>query len=150
MTFARIRFAVALLLFVGWLTWLAFAVAGKGAPVLSRAQLLNSTHLVYGQVTVGEDGLPISQAKVTSIARGEVAVGTTIEVLNLPAAMPAGAKTFPGTGEYLLPLIFDGKTYRIAGLPRSPGYEPDEASRPVIYIANDSTRKQLSLLTQPK
>ena len=60
MIFARARFAVALIAFLAWLGWLAVAVAKKGDPVLSRAQLLNATHLVYAEVTVGDDGLPRS------------------------------------------------------------------------------------------
>jgi len=148
MTVARARFAIALIAFVAWLGWLAVAVAKKGDPVLSRAQLLNATHLVYAEVTVGDDGLPNPTATVVEVARGGPLSGE-IAVLNLPKALPAGAKSFPGPGVYLLPLGGDGKTFRVVGLPRSPGYEPADPVRPVIYPATDATRAQLTRLLSP-
>ena len=149
MTFARLRFAVALLAFVAWLGWLAAAVALKGDPILSRAQLLNATHLVYAEVTVGDDGLPRSGATVVEVARGEAVTGN-ITVLNLSKALPAGAKSFPGPGVYLLPLNGDGKTFRVVGLPRSPGYDAADPVRPVIYPATAATRLQLQRLLEPQ
>ncbi len=149
MTFARLRFAVALLAFVAWLSWLAVAVAQKGNPVLSRAQLLNATHLVYAEVSVGDDGLPKPTATVVEVARGD-GVSGNITVLNLPKALPSGAKSFPGPGLYLLPLGGDGKTFRVVGLPRSPGYEAADPVRPVIYPATDATRVQLQRLLEPQ
>ena len=148
MTFARLRFALALLAFAAWLGWLAFAVAEKGDPVLSRAQLLNATHLVYAEVAVGDDGLPKATATVVEVARGDKLTGE-ITVLNLAKALPAGAKSFPGPGLYLLPLGGDGKTFRVVGLPRSPGYEPADPVRPVIYPATEATRRQLDRLLTP-
>ncbi len=148
MIVARARFAVALIAFVAWLGWLAVAVAKKGDPVLSRAQLLNATHLVYAEVTVGDDGLPRATATVVEVVRGTALAGE-IGVLNLPAALPAGAKSFPGPGVYLLPLGGDGKTFRVVGLPRSPGYEAADPVRPVIYPATDATRVQLDRLLTP-
>ena len=148
MTVARARFAIALLAFVAWLGWLAVAVAKKGDPVLSRAQLLNATHLVYAEVTVGDDGLPNPTATVVEVARGGQLSGE-IAVLNLPKALPAGAKSFPGPGVYLLPLGGDGKTFRVVGLPRSPGYDAADPVRPVIYPATDATRSQLRRLLDP-
>ena len=148
MIVARARFAVALIAFLAWLGWLAVAVAKKGDPVLSRAQLLNATHLVYAEVTVGDDGLPRATATVVEVVRGTALAGE-IGVLNLPAALPAGAKSFPGPGVYLLPLGGDGKTYRVVGLPRSPGYDAADPVRPVIYPATDATRVQLDRLLTP-
>ena len=148
MTAARARFAVALIAFVAWLGWLAVAVAKKGDPVLSRAQLLNATHLVYAEVTVGGDGLPRATATVVEVVRG-TALSGEIGVLNLPTALPAGAKSFPGPGVYLLPLGGDGKTFRVVGLPRSPGYDAADPVRPVIYPATAATRAQLDRLLTP-
>ena len=145
---ARARFAVALIAFVAWLGWLAVAVAKKGDPVLSRAQLLNATHLVYAEVTVGDDGLPRATATVVEVVRGTALAGE-IGVLNLPTALPAGAKSFPGPGVYLLPLGGDGKTFRVVGLPRSPGYDAADPVRPVIYPATAATRVQLDRLLTP-
>jgi hypothetical protein len=148
MIFARARFAIALIAFLAWLGWLAVAVAEKGDPVLSRAQLLNASHLVYADVTVGDDGLPRATATVVEVVRGTALAGE-IGVLNLPAALPAGAKSFPGPGVYLLPLGGDGKTFRVVGLPRSPGYDAADPVRPVIYPATDATRRQLDRLLTP-
>ena len=142
MTLVRLRFAVALVVFLAWLGWLAVAVAKKGEPVLSRAQLLNATHLVVADVTLGDGGLPSTTATVVEVLRGDGVPAGPITVLNLDLALPAGAKAFPGPGVYLLPLTSDGRTFRVAGLPRSPGYEPAESARPVIYPATEATRAQ--------
>jgi hypothetical protein len=145
MIWLRLRFVAALLVFLAWLGWLAFAVQSKGNPVLSRAQVIHANQIVFAEVRVGDDGLPLPTAQVTKALRGNVPLGP-IEVLNLPSALPAGTKQFPGAGEYLLLLAGDGKTYRIVGLPRSPGFEPAEPTRPVIYPATDATRRQIEKL----
>ena len=63
MSRARILSIVAAVAFVGWLAWLAVAVAQKGrSPVVSRAQLTASSHILVVDVQVGDDGLPKSQA----------------------------------------------------------------------------------------
>ncbi len=145
MSRARILLIVATVAFVGWLAWLAVAVAQKGkAPVVSRAQLTAASHILVVDVQVGDDGLPKSQAKVLRVLRGEgVLPDATIEVVNMPSAMPPGASGFPGSGEYLLLLVSDGSTYRIAGMPRSPGYEPTSPVRPTIYRWGPDTEAQL-------
>lgn len=145
MSGARLRFVIAAALFVAWLAWLGYAVSQRNnTPVLSRAQLTASTHLLVVEVSVGQDGLPTSTVKILEVLRGEN-VDTTqpAEVLNLPAAMPPDANGFPGAGSYLLPVIGDGRTFRVAGLPRSPGYESATPARPTIYHWNDHTRAQL-------
>jgi len=74
-----------------------------------------------------------------------VAPGAEVEVLNLPSAKPPGSGGFPGAGRYLLPVVREGQTgpFRVAGMPRSPGYEPTAAERPPIYQWTDGTRAQL-------
>ena len=64
MSGARIRLIVAAALFLGWMVWLALAVADKGSvdPV-SRAQLTEATILVTAEVT-SVDGKPASKVKV--------------------------------------------------------------------------------------
>ena len=150
MTFARIRLVVAVAMFVGWLGWLAAAVyearhAPDRAALLSRSQLLAADTLVVAEVGIDpDDGLPATSAAVSEVARGASAKpGDTITVLNLKSALPPGAEHFPGAGKYLLPLVSDGKTYRIAGLARSPGYEPTAGPRPRVYPWTDDTRAQL-------
>ena len=139
MTRARLLFLLALAAFLGWLGWLGYAVyAARYAPdkvaVLSRAQLTAATHLIVADVTVADDGLPAPTARVAEV-----------EVLNLPSAKPPGSGGFPGAGRYLLPVVREGQTgpFRVAGMPRSPGYEPTAAERPPIYQWTDGTRAQL-------
>lgn len=149
MSRGRILLAVAVAAYVGWLSWLGYAVYvarwTDKSPVVSRAQLIAATHLVVAEVTVEADGLPAPGVKVAEVLRGDgLAAGATVEVLNLPAAKPPGtADLFPGPGKYLLPLVGDGKTYRVAGLPRSPGYEPTTPVRPAVYKWDADTQAQL-------
>lgn len=145
MSRSRILLIAATVAFLAWLGWLAVAVAQKGkSPVISRAQLTAATHLLVVEVSVGDDGLPKSEAKVTRVLRGEgLPAGTTIEIANLPSALPPGASGFPGPGEYLIPVVADVATVRVAGLPRSPGYEPTTPVRPAVYVWNAATEAQL-------
>lgn len=141
---ARLRFAVALVIFLGWLTWLALAVAKKGDTYpVSRAQIANATHLVAARLTLGDDGLP-AEATVVESLRGDLTADAKPMILNLSNAVVAGG-TAPKSGEiYLLALQHDGKTYRIIGLPRSPGTDPADPPRPLIYPWDDGTRGQVA------
>ncbi len=145
---ARVRFALALVAFLAWLGWLAVAVAEKGKhPVVSRAQLAAATHVVVATVTAGPDDLPATTATVTRTLRGTaIPPGTVLEVFNLSGAQVPGAGTHPAPGEYLIALVSDGRTYRVAGLPRSPGYEPAEPDRPMVYPWDAATSAQLRAL----
>jgi hypothetical protein len=148
MTFARIRLAVAAVAFVGWLSWLAVAVWQKDvADKVSRAQLTAAAAVVVAEVTVGEDGLPLPKAKVTRRVGGTgPAVGDEITVTNLPSAVVPG-KGFPGAGQYLLPLAGgDLGVFRVAGLPRSPGYEETTPKLPSIYPWTADVQAQLTSL----
>ena len=154
MTLARIRLIVFAAAFVGWLAWLGYAVTQRGtAPIVSRAQLIGATDLIVAGVTTGRDGTPATQVTVREAVRGGDGIGTgdTLTVANLPAAIvPAETgeefQNLP-EGDYLLPLVkvSDG-TYRVAGLPRSPGLEPAAPARPVVYTWSDATREQLRSL----
>ncbi|MGL6095270.1 MAG: hypothetical protein ACRC7O_05655 [Fimbriiglobus sp.] len=146
MTFARIRVVVAAAAFLGWLGWLGFAVTQRGSvPLVSVGQLTGATHVVVAEVAA--DGtLPASTATVKHVLRGAgLIAGDTIPVPNLPAAQPP-IGGFPGHGEYLLALTSDGRTFRVAGLPASPGYEPSTAARPVIYPWTDDIRRQTATI----
>ncbi len=145
MTGVRLRFAAAVALFLGWLGWLGVAVLEKGKhPVVSRSQLTAATHVVVAEVTVGPDGLPAPTAKVVETLSGPaLPAETVIEVLNLPSALPPGAGQFPGPGRYLVPVVNDGPTYRVAGLPSSPGYDAATPARPAVYVWDEATRAQL-------
>lgn len=157
MTFARVRLVFALTLFTAWLGWLAAAVyearhAPDRAAVLSQSQLVAADTIVVADVDRDpDDGLPSTHAKVTEVIRGAgLKPGDSIDVLNLKSALPPGAGQFPGVGKYLLPLVSDGKTYRVSGLARSPGYEPAAGPRPRIYPWSDDTRAQLRGIMEPR
>lgn len=148
MSFARLRLIVAALLFFGWLGWLAYAVSQKGTvQIVSRAQTTGAPLWVVATITVGPDGLPNVKATVKETLKGDAITGE-IEVANLrsaliPVASADGTRT-PIAGDYLLALERVGdRTYRVAGLPRSPGYEAREAASPLIYPWTDDVRKQI-------
>jgi hypothetical protein len=152
MSFARIRLVVALLAFVGWLSYLGYAVSKHGTvQLVSRAHLTAASVLVVAKVDIGEDGRPLPTATVTQVL-GEPAQkpAGVISVMNLPdASTPrptAGGSNAPQPGEYLLALIKAGDGYRIAGLPRSPGYEAVFQDRPLIYPWEDKVQTQLRTL----
>ena len=147
MTLARLRLVLAALLFVGWLSWLGYAVSWRASvPIVSRGQLAGATHLVVVDVSADTQGLPAPMATVTQVLHGTgIAKGATIEVLNLPSAQPP-IGGFAGSGQYLLPLVGEGKLFRVAGLPRSPGYDASMPTRPVIYPWSDDVRAQLKQL----
>ena len=150
MTGVRLRFALALALFLGWLGWLAVAAREKGKhPILSRSQLTAATHLVVADIAPGPDGLP-SKLIVTETLKGEpIAAASGIVVANLSSALPPGAAEFLGAGRYLVPLVGDGRGYRVADLAPSPGYPQGESARPRIYPWDDATRAQLAGLGVP-
>ncbi len=149
MSGARLRLILAALAFAGWLGWLGYAVLQRNnAPVLSRAQLTAATHLLVAEITVGEDGRPEPRVKVVEVLRGDnVDKANPLEVSHLESARPPGSDGLPSAGTYLLPVVRTGTGYRIAGLPRSPGYEAvDKPVLPAIYPWNDATRAQLKAL----
>ena len=137
--------------YLAWLGWLGYAVYGARwatdrTPVVSRAQLLAATHLLVCDVTAGADGLPEVKATVAEVLRGDGAkAGDAIDVWNLPSALPAGGDAMPA-GRYLLPLVGGGAGYKVAGLPRSPGYEPSQGVRPVAYRWTPGLEAQLRSL----
>lgn len=150
MSFARLRLVVATALFAGWLVWLAVAVRQKGTvQIVSPAQLTAATHLVVAEVGTGPDGQPLPTAVVKEVLRapdndrptGEITVG------QLPSAVTPlpvnGESRTPPAGEYLLPLVRDGAGFRLAGLPRSPGFEGATPDRPRIYPWTADVQAQL-------
>jgi hypothetical protein len=150
MSFARLRLILAAALLLGWLGWLAAAVASKGnVQPVSRSQLTAADYWIVAELTPSSDGRPMPTAKVVQKLRGEIAT-PTIEVLNLPAsALPVemdGSRT-PAAGNYLLLLTQDEPNkFRIAGLAASPGYPASTPERPLVYPWNDGIRAQLRKL----
>lgn len=151
MSVGRLLLIAATAAYLGWLGWLGYAVYvarwTDKPPVVSRAQLVAATHLVVADVAAGPDGLPAAVVTVGEVIRGSgLSPGESIHVLNLPAAVPPGVGAILEPGKYLLPLVGDGKTFRVAGLPRSPGYEPAAPVRPAIYRWDAGTQAQLRTL----
>jgi hypothetical protein len=143
MTAARLRLVLAAALLFGWLAVLGYSAASKDrGPVVSRSQMAVATQVVYAKLTADTDGKPNPTATVTeTLTPNGPAVGESIEVGNLPTA--AG---FAGEGEYLLPLTRTAAgVYRIAGQPRSPGYEVP-SDRLFIYPRGAGIEAQVKAL----
>jgi hypothetical protein len=136
---AKFRFWGALIVFLAWLAYLAFLVSEKvqNRVVLSRPQFLVSTLDVIAEV----DDLASNQVVVKEVhwpAGHDELVGKMITVTNLAECK----EDWNGPGEYILPLLPQKDEYRVAPLPRSPGF-PAYAARPRMYPATPDTRQQL-------
>lgn len=151
MTSARLRLIAAAALFLGWLGWLGYAVWNKGTvQIVSRAQLTAATYLVVADVATGDDGQPLSTATVDTVLScpdGNCPTGK-IDVEKLPSAVTpipaAGESRTPPAGKYLLPLVrTDHGTFRIAGLPSSPGFAASSPERARIYPWSEDVKQQL-------
>jgi hypothetical protein len=94
---------------------------------------------VIGEVTADEQGRPNAQVHVLEVHwpdRRKDLAGQDVTVANL-----VNATGFDGPGRYILPLVGgDEGVYRVAGLPRSPGFEHTVF---FIYPDTPNTRKQL-------
>ena len=73
------------------------------------------------------------------------AVGTEIEVENLPAATDKSG--FTGPGDYLL--LMTDRPYYVVGQQRSPGNDLSGVGPPLVYRFSDSVRKQFEKLPKP-
>jgi hypothetical protein len=145
MKLARMRLVLAIVLFAGWIGWLAYLViVTRDSVVLSRPQFLVSTLDVVADIDSREGNPPpITVREVHWPTESRDLAGKTIPVENL-----ADCKGWTGPGSYIVPLITSGKeSYRVAPLPRSPGFEPDQ---PVIYPATPQTLEQLQGIPKPK
>lgn len=142
----RLRLALAALAFFGWIAWLAVTVWGNGkVPVVSRAQLTAATCLVVADLVIDDQNLPAQKVTVTIVVSGTgPAIGETIVVVNLSKAIAAGRYATPQSGPHLIPLAksADG-SFKVAGLPPSPGYNLQDPDRPLVYPWNDDVKKQL-------
>jgi len=142
---ARIRLAVAVILFAGWIAWLIYlAVVGTPRPLVSRSQLLVSNLDIVAQIDQLAGNPPkIEIGQVHWPQAKQALVGTSIEVPNLPSC-----DGWKGPGQYIIPLITDWHgSYQVAPLGPSPGFE---SARPRIYPANPETRRQLDEISKPE
>ncbi len=149
MSFARIRLIVAALLFFGWLAWLGVAVSQKGTvQIVSSAQLTAATHIVVGTVTLDASGRADPKVQIREVFRSldadKIQGVITIErVDKCVTPLPVNGSRDLAAGDYLFLLIKDGTTFRVAGLPRSPGVEASTPERPIAYPWSDDVKAQL-------
>jgi hypothetical protein len=153
MKFATVRFAVALAIFLAWLGWLLNLALTTARPiVLSEPQFLVSSLDVLARVDSikGNGDEVIVQEVHFPPAESDKLVGKKIKVTNLDQCKDdwQGSEYL-----YILPLVADGKdAYRVAPLPRSPGFAGpgSRAGRPRIYPVTEETRKQLDRIQKPQ
>jgi hypothetical protein len=145
---AKLRLAIAILLFGGWLGFLAYLALLKANPVVvSRWQMMAATHAVVAQITLDSDGRPKVTAHVEQVfpeaSHDGPAVGQDLELPGLPKAhLPSGKPFTAGEGRYLIPLTKEaGNQFRVVALPPSPGY--DFSSRLLIYPWTPDVERQV-------
>lgn len=147
-TFAKARLVVALLALAAWVGYVAYQALAFGRfTVVSHSQLLISTLDVIAEVKADADGRPDPVVRVVEVhwpERDRNLVGRDLTVVNLNQPLTVG---FEGAGKYILPLVKgEGDKYRIAGLPRSPGFD-----RIAYFIYPDTplARSQLDAIPKP-
>jgi len=144
------RLLVAGLLFFGWIGWLVYLTTTlQHAVVLSRPQLLAADLDVIAWIDEDpQEHGPSGMVKVKAVfwAREESdrdIETKTIAVDNLPEISKDDG--WEGPKEYILPLQRAGgkekAVYRVAPIPRSPGYGREGPPR--IYPATADARRQL-------
>jgi hypothetical protein len=150
---ATIRFAAALAVFIAWLGWLLYLAVITAHPiVLAEPQFLVSSLDVIAEVPSVKEGdveVTVREVHWPSAERDKL-VGKKVRVTNLDQCKD----DWHGADElYILPLMPDGKdTYRVAPLPRSPGFggATSRAGRPRIYPLTPQTRMQLDQIQKPQ
>jgi hypothetical protein len=155
---ARLRLVLSIVLFAGWMGWLASrAISDKGRhdivgppgkgydrKILSRAQFLVANFIIKASIDqFGDSASPVRIVEVVLPAGEEKLVDKTITIANLAECKDSWA----GPGVYIVPIMTDWKNdYRVPPIPRSPG-SPDPktmAGRPRIYVDSPETREQLN------
>ena len=146
---AAARLALAVVLFVSWVGYLGYLAATTRPPangILSRPQFLVSQLDVIARVEEPEGQPPRVTVEKVHWPQDDEArqlVGKQIEVLDL-----AKSDGWVGPNTYILPLTRAGKeTYRVAPIPRSPGFERHQTR---IYLATPQTRYQLDTIQKPE
>ena len=128
---AKLRLAVAVCLFVGWISWLAYLVATTRNPViLSRPQFIVADLWIRCQLEgVGNTPQPTLVVREVLWARDPKDQGLVEKQIAVEDLDNVGWDLgWAGPGDYLLPLqkSKDGKKigFRLAALPASPGFSP--------------------------
>lgn len=137
--------AVLFVLWIGYLIYLALPTT-TSREVLSRAQFLVSNVDVIAQVKAEPNGAPDPKIVVEQVhwpKDAENLAGQTVTITNLSA----DAHGWHGPGRYILPLLKEDSTYRVAPIPRSPGFEGSRLAR--IYSATEQNVRQLDSIPKP-
>jgi hypothetical protein len=139
---ARVRLALALAVFLGWLGYLGYLVAdrpakrpGNGAEegefvVLSRPQFLASDIDVIAKARKGSEVVTVTEVLFPGTDEARAFQGKEIRITNLAECHPPGDRkgAFPdlsADGDYLIPLQDPGpdrNEYSVAKIPLSPGF----------------------------
>jgi hypothetical protein len=149
---ATLRFVLAFGVFLAWLGYLLnLAVSTAHPVVLYEPQFLVSSLDVIATIPAikaGDNEVTVREVHWPEAEKG--LVGKSIKVTNLDQCK----SDYRGADElYILPLIADGKdTYRVAPLPRSPGFagSASRAGRPRIYPVTPETRLKLDQIQKPR
>lgn len=137
---AVVRLVLAVLLFAGWISYLAFLAATTRHPiVLSRPQFLISQLDVVARIEAPPrvEVVVVSWPETTAVKPGEVLTVTNLE----------DADGWQGPGEYILALTREGDVWRLTPTPPSPGYN---GGSPRVYPATTETRRQLASIPKPR
>ena len=156
-----LRFALACLLFAGWMGYLIYLVVTAAHPiVVSRPQVLVADVVVAAQVDSLDGPVTVKEVVLAHVNEGVPAVDKVIKVMNLreckrlprdgedPKDVPLD---WTGPGVYLLPLKVTGQggveTYKVVEVPPSPGFPPRRETpvqpTPRIYPRSDDAVRQV-------
>ncbi|WP_020471213.1 hypothetical protein [Zavarzinella formosa] len=152
MSSAKVRMLVAGGFFFLWLGWLGYLAATKANPlVVSRAQLMASSHFVLAEIVVDpETGKPnIEQQIKEELKPHTPPLAGKISIVNLREARIAGQKEAvfqPGT-VYLLPLTkLTDDMFELTPPPKAPGNEGFSRGRPWAYPWIPAVQRQFEQL----
>lgn len=137
-----LRLILAAIAFLGWIGWLAFLAITTTRPiVLSRPQFMFSQMDIIADIQAKGDR-PDPHVNISEVVwvRGdtEKPPSQKIEITNLDHITQEDGWNGPGT--YIIPLVTEGSTYRVAAIPASPGYG---GGKPRIYRLTPAARTQL-------
>jgi hypothetical protein len=143
------RLVLIAVLFALWISYLIYLAlpTTTSREVLSRAQFLVSNLDVVAQVGAEPNGGPDPKVVVEQVhwpKEAEKLAGQSVTITNLTP----GASGWHGPGRYILPLMKEDSTYRVAPIPRSPGYETSHPRFP-IYSATEQNLRQLDSIPKP-
>jgi hypothetical protein len=149
------RLAVAALLFMCWIGYLAYLAATTTQPiVLSRPQFLIADLYVVATVAANpkmedEPADEVTVKQVVWSANKDDSKLAKIRVKDLHYHKSATPSGWQGPGDYVLALSRnkdDGQSFQVTPLPRTPGFYGLPSGR--IYKATPSTLRQLEFVKE--